>query len=661
MIFTGHRGYNPSLPKVGAGDPSFVFAGENAIREPYFWRVFGGWEDMEQTRPLVNPAYTISLTAGSKVGVCSGGATCKTDFRVGQHVVINRYLYLIEGIPADDRLQLSPAPEASAAGQTIYKVPVLSPLNQQKATLQAGNAIVYRNAAIFGVGDGPLYVEGAPFAPAFNASTALHVAYPLEAGGYASHPAGFSTAPAPTPVEGGAGTKNMPAGSYWLALVRKRAGFEGEGNPSERVAVTLTSAGKKIAVSLPAFATGEGQTAWRIAVTRIKERTEERSNLWLLPGDYTTQSATVEVEWFDDDLLEKVEFDNDPPPPALYCYTLGEHLCLASVGGMPTATSESTPGPEVAAAKWNNPEAFSPFLRTPTAQGENIIGVVLGQSVAFLMTPNTLQVQTQTGNRLAPFNISPEWEFGFEHQFNGAMLFDYFYGLTKKGLYRTLERSSSAPVDVFALPVAYDLSNVVSARGFLAPDIAGQQLVVFWSNARMGAGGKWQTLAWTYKPNQGGSGTWSTPLVLGDGATADFIVTSAANVGGQCYFTTSDGALYRWETGSQTFSGFLGSPFVMDNTAQQKIVQSAKLTGNGSGKLRCYTNLDVVGLRSGASVPAQRDLSGGDLGESVHHPEWKMNTNCRSFALRRDFTLPARAIIQDQLEVEYQQYGGARS
>lgn len=656
IIYTGQRGHVPSQAKVGNGIPDTVFAGQNAIKEAWGWRAFGGWLDLNESRPASAPAYTITLTAGNNIGVCSGGATCKTDFRAGQHVLINRRLYLIERIPADDRLQLSPAPEVSAAAQTINRVPVISALGRNRATLAAGNATLFANDAIFAIGDGSLYVNGAAISAALAATDSLKVAYPIPGGGYDSRAAGFTTPAAPTVVEGTAGTKGMPTGSYWVAVARKRKGFSGQGNPSDRVQVVIATAGNRIKISLGAFAGSEGQNQWVILVSRISERTQERPGLW----EYTIsdlQSTDVEIEFFDDELLVRASYDNDPPPKGGFVFSFGGRIAVASVGGEADSGGiESTPGPEIAASKNNNPEAFSPFARVKTALGEPIISVSVGQLAALALTPNTMQVISLTGNDISPYAIRQAWNNGFSHQYSGCHAGDLFYGWTKKGLYRTLGKDTFTPDDSFVEAVRYDFQQIVAAREFTGFDPSSKQLVVFWSNAQIGAGNGWQTLAWAYNTELG---LWSTPCVLGDGTT-DFTVTSCANVEGELIFTTADGAVYKWEAGSQTIAGFLGFPFAAEANQYQKTVRRSKLTGNANGKLRLYKNLDVVGLRAGASAP-EFTLTQGGTGESVHHREWMMSILCKSFAMRVEFSLPARAPVFDALEVEYEQHGGFSS
>lgn len=654
ITYTGLAGYVPSQQKIGRGAPDSVFAGQNAIKETWGWRVYGGSQDQAETRAASSPAYTISLVAGQAEAVCSGGATCKTDFRVKQHVLIARKLYLIEAVPADDRLRLAPAPDVTISGQTINKVPVLSAVNADRITLNAGGAVGYRNAAIFAIGDGSLNQNGAALSPPLNASTALMVAYPLPGGGYESRPAGFTTPTKPAVAEGAAGTKNQPTGSYWIAVARKRTGFRGYGTFSERNNLTISVLGNKLQVTLGAFAAGEGQTAWVVAVSRISERTQERPDLWLVQ-EYDVESTAVEFDFYDDELIEKASYDNDAPPAAQYVFTLGGYLGLAGCGGPPDASGiETTPGSEIAAAKANNPEAFSPFARTPTDLGEIIVGIQTGELVAFVQTPNTMQVLSLTGSTINPFAIRAAWFTGFSHQFSGVIAGEMFYGFTDQGLYRTLSKDNYAPDDDFAAKVKSDFASIVREREFTGFDPINKLVVVLWSNAQQGGGGAWQTLAWSFNTEQG---HWNTPVVLGDGDT-DFTVTSCATIAGKLYFTTADGKLYRWDFGSEARNGYLAFPFVVGADQHLKTVRRVKLVANANHKMRLYRNLDVTGLRAGGSA-AEVILTQGNVGYSVEHTVWQPAVQGNSFALRVDFfQLAGRQPVFDQAEVEFTQHGG---
>jgi hypothetical protein len=650
--YSGARGYISAQSKFGSGIVDSIFAGENAMHEPDGWRVFNGWRLRDAARPTPTLAYTATLTAGNNIAALSGGATALTDFRAFQHILIGRKLFCIEAVLSDTSIQITPTPVVSeaGAGQTIDKVPALSPLNLDRATLLAGNAVKFREQAIFAVGDGDLWVNGAALSATLAATMNLKVAYPLPAGGFSVTTAGFTKPPAPTVTETGGGTKGLLTGTYWIAVARKRIGFSGEGNPSDRVAVTITAVNNRIRVALGAFDSSQGQTAWVILVNRIAERITERPGLWRYI-EVAQQSTNFDFDFYDEDLTGRATYDNDPPPRALFTFTLGNHIAVASVGGPPDGSNMSTaPGAEIAAGKYNNPEAFSPFARTPTQGGEVIAGVAAGELVAFLLTPNTLQACSLTGNTINPFAIRRVWTAGFSHQYNGVVASDLFYGLTKAGFYRTVGKDALAATDVFARQVRPDLRGLPPGRSFVGSDTGKKQVVIFTSNARLAAGGGWQTRALVYNTELD---SWSTPSYLGNG-TDDFTVTSCATVGNDLFFTTADGVVWRWDDPESglTIAGFLGFPFVADNSRFLKTVRSAKLTGNANGEMKVYTDLDEAGLKNNAAAPTF-PLTDGGTGIAVHQDEWSMDTLCSSYAMRVSFNLPGGAEIFEGLETEH--------
>jgi hypothetical protein len=651
-IFTGSKGYYPSQPFIQTGIVDTVFAGENCIQDPEGWRVFGGWEDQSENRTPATLGYTATLTAGNKIATLSGGATALTDFRARQHVLIGRKEFLIERILSDTSLRLSPTPTADEAGsgQTIQKVLVLSALNNERSTQYAGNAVLHRSNAIFSIGDGALHKSGAALSASLTASESLKVAYPIPGGTYDSRPAGFSAPSAPTVAEGSTGTKNMPVGSYPIVLVRKRIGFSGNGNPSPRAIAVLTAVNKTVAVTLPAFATSEGQTGWIIGGPRPSEVGQNTPGVWEWT-ETDQESTTIEVEVYDDEVQTRLSFDNDLPPKGGFVFTLANYIVVASTGGAPDSSDiETTPGPELAPGKYNNPEAFSPFARVPVAGGEEILGVQVGQMVAFLMTPNTMQVASLSGSQVAPLVVRKYWEYGFLHQFNATVAHDQFIAMTDNGLHRTADGNSFTPVDDFSVPVRSDLRDTKLARCFVGYDPSREHIVVFHANDRLN-NTYWQTKAWSYNLK---TRTWNPPAYLGSGS--DFTVTSCRTVGGKLYYTTADGKIYRWDEGLQTLTGYLGPPFSAEAAHFQRTVRSAKVTGNLSA-LKLYQDLNATGLRTGATAPTKTFTP---TGASTHQPIWLQNTQCYSFTYRMEFSASNKARVFDQLEVEYVLHTGFR-
>jgi hypothetical protein len=194
-----------------------------------------------------------------------------------------------------------------------------------------------------------------------------------------------------------------------------------------------------------------------------------------------------------------------------------------------------------------------------------------------------------------------------------------------------------------------DFRGIKPGRGLVGSDAGKKHVVVFFSNARLGAGGGWQTKALVYNTE---TDAWSAPVFLGNG-TADFTVTSCATINNDLYFTTADGIVWRWDDPESglTLAGFVGFPFVSDQARFQKTVRSAKLTGNANGELKIYTELDENGLRGDGPAPSF-PLAGG-TGVAEHQDEWDPGLLCSSYAMRASFTLPGGQEIFESLETEH--------
>ena len=141
ITYTGERGYISAQAKVGSGIIDSIFAGENAIHEPDGWRVFNGWKQIDPARTVPTMAYTATLTNGSNVAARSVGATAKVDFRFAQHVLIGRRLYVIEAIPGNTQLQISPTPNARLA---VYERALDAEQMERAGKLSSGSVRIER-------------------------------------------------------------------------------------------------------------------------------------------------------------------------------------------------------------------------------------------------------------------------------------------------------------------------------------------------------------------------------------------------------------------------------------------------------------------------------------------------------------------------------------
>lgn len=657
--FTFEAGYVPDQALIGQGLKGTIFAGEQVLLENGRLRVAAPPLDISETTPLTTYGYTATLVAGSEVATLSAGATARADIRSGQHVLIGTDLYLVKRVPTDLTLRISPKPTASIGGLAVKFIPTLSALDLDRGTLYGGNAVKFRQEALFGVGVGSFRVNGTALAAAFSASNKLRVAYPnySSPGTYIVCDAGFTPPTGFTVAQGAAGSKDMPTGDYPIRLSKKRRGFSGYGNASEPQIATITVAGSKVSITLPAFDTAQGQTAWIIWAPKIATLGNVEK-VYGFHSEVASQSTTIEIEWFDEDLKELLTFDNDAPPVAQFVLTLSDYLMVAGCDGQPDGSGQTTtPGPGVAASKLNNPEAFSPAFRATMSGGELINGVHVGAQAnsveqeivkAYLTSENTMQILLVDKNSAAvnPIDIRPSWQYGFEHYASAVMAEGDFYGYTGGTLARAVGISDQRDVR-FSTRVRSVLKLFKPGRTFVGWDPYGKYVVVVHSQHGQQSG-KWYSIGLSYQVEDD---AWSPPVRLGD-TSADFIVCGRATVGGRLYLVTTDGKTWRWDDGTVTQSGWIATPFFdFGATDLQKTARRVIVNGSANGQVRLYRDRDETGLKAGASAPSKA-LSG-------NRTLWKANVRGKNHAARVDFTDQApKTNVLDAVTVAVEERGG---
>jgi hypothetical protein len=611
---------------------------------------------MNEFNPAQLMAYTASTSTSSDTVNLSGGATALTDFVPYQHVLIGRELYCILKILNNTQIIVGPRPTANAAGVQVRRVPNIHSITRQRAerlSLYAGNAVRYREEAIFAVGRGPLRIGGTLINAPLTATSTPQIAYPLPGGTYDVRPVGF-TRPAPAALGGIAGgTKGMPAGKYSIRISKKRQGFPGYGLASDPVIATL-AAGQRFEITLPAFDVTEGQTAFYVWASRTDDLTTGGS-LWQLLGEYTTVGVAFPIEWLDGELGEQYIDDNFPPPPSSYVVTANDRLIFAGFGDAPDGSGNPTsPGPGIAVSKSNNPEAFSPVDYAFISPAEEIVGVKAGKvgvrttdAMVYIMSPSALNVGRFTDQSPSRFLCIPFALAGFIHQYSGCVAYDFFYGLAGDTLVRT--RDGNNIETEFSEPVATDLKLVENARTFVEFDPKNGLVVIIQSNALQSGGGAWLSKAWSFNTK---TGAWNTPIVLG-GGISDFTVCGVVSLGERMYIATTDGNVYEWDDGGVGIEGKMAVGFDDFGGAQfDKTIRWIKITANiPDGIFFLYKNYDKTGLLNGGTPLAQRGFAGGFVDQIVELPIWRPVLHVRSLAFMFIFNSRANFEFLDTLEI----------
>ena len=589
--------YQPNQA-LGRNVEGACLAGENVIFEVAgYSRVFGGWLDTGETNANELMAYTASLTANDTMVTFSGG-TPTDDFAPYQHVLLGSRLHLIQKLDGLTAIIDPPAQETAAAAE-VRRVPNLYAITRQKPerlSQYGGNAIRYREEAIFSAGRGPLKIGGAAISAALTATDAVQVAYPVPGGStYDVRPAGFTAPNAPTVSVVGGGAKDMPVQDYSLLATKKRKGFPGFGLGSAPVTATLGTSGDQFEVTFDIFDASEGQTAAQLWVSLREDADPGRA--WYLLGEYDTEGPH-NVEWYDGELGELYSIDNFPPPPSLFVESVNDHLLFVSCLGKPDSSGNPTaPGPGVAVAKPNNPEAASPAAYAFVTPASDIVGVKVGKvgvraqdSGVFFLAQDGISFGRFVDSDVSPLVIDPAGSVGVSHNGSAAFAYDYLYAFSGSGLVRTVDGQNIE--NEFSQDVSTDLTALYKGRVFVGFDPLGKRIVVFHSNDRQGSMGGWQTRAWSFNLQ---ANTWNTPVSLGDGID-DFTVCGVATVNQRLFMVTTDGKVWQWDTGGSGQSGYLAVNWDdFGNADVEKFVRGVKVDGAISGKIRLYTNETIIG------------------------------------------------------------------
>lgn len=633
-----------------------MIAGENVIFENEgYSRVFGGWYDTAEDNVGDLLGYTATFTSTPSTGpseiVTFSGGDCRNDFNPYQHVLIDRKLYLVVELIDATHARVLPRPDDTGTGFSVRRVPTLHALNTKRGSLYAGNPVKVRGEAIFAAGRGPLKVAGAAISAALTASTTPQVAYPIAGGTYDVRNVGF-TKPASLPslsaVPGG--TKNMPTEAFSIKLTKKRLGFEGYGPASEAIEGATLTAGQRYELTLPAFSTSEGQTAWLIWATKSR-RGESVRGPWYLLGEYTTVGSAIQIEWRDKELTDELVDNNDTPPPCLYCLTFNDLVLMCSFGDNAEATGYKAGGPGVAVSKPFNVEGYPAEAHAWVTPAEDITLAKAGSTYCFFGTSNSLSYGSLARSDISPLVIRPFWHTGTSHNYSGVMAGDVFYVLTGDMLIRTAT-GQDVQYD-FSAGVKSILSSIANERAFVGYDAKNGFIVIFASNYRVGTGGYYQTMALSYNMK---TGTWNTPCYLGTGSGADFTVTGCCSINDALYFATSAGDVYQWDRASDglgELSGFIATPFNDGGASQYlKIARRFVLNGELDGEAKLYRDYNYAGLVAGTGTVPTRSLTNAP--ETPRHTSWRPNHKGRSFAVRLSFTMtPGIRLLDDfALEVE---------
>lgn len=645
----GKGGYVPNQA-IGNESPDTAAYGENVI--------FEGRDISRAARKPLDTGYTgvnstlgynIVLVAGNAVANAAAG-TLLTDCVPFQHVLINSKLYCFLRINSNTQCVLSPTPAENYTGAPVL-VPNLHALGDgRRASLLAGNVVEY-NQGLFVVGRGVLKVDGASISASMTATSTPKIAYPVTNTTYDSRPCGFTAPTAPTIVSVAGGTKAMPAEIRSIKVSKKRSGEFGYGPACDAVLVDMSAAiGRMARITFAAYDASEGQNRWIVWVTK-DETSSSQGGPWYEYGEVDSNGGTVDIEWRSGELgANYVEDNARKPDPATCVAAAGDVVMWGGCLGYDSTGAYTIPGDIVEVSLPTNVEGYPSSAYTSTTSGEDVISIKVGKVQMFTLTPSTVQVALLTQSSREPLALYPFIQSGCVHQYNACLGSDIFVVFTDGRLFAFADQSLAQDPVLFRLAedVAALLQDLPAARVFIGFDPAYNHFVVFCSNYRLGAGGGWQSMALSFDVRLGRT---NTPVILGDGTT-DFTVTGCATIGNHLEFITSAGAIWRWEKGSGTVTGFLASPFTnwgtnMARTTVRKVV----VVGRINGSVGLVKDLDetTVTMTTLSGVPI-KTLSNGTYVRK-RFQVWSPNYQGNTVAVRADFSVESGTRIIESVEV----------
>lgn len=248
----------------------------------------------------------------------------------------------------------------------------------------------------------------------------------------------------------------------------------------------------------------------------------------------------------------------------------------ANASGLTVRLADTTPGPVVRPSKPNNPEAFPASYAVAVSPPENIIGYVEGGGRIFLMTENRLHMAVLSGVSVSPVTVRPFWRAGFRNSQALVFVNGYLYGYTQNGATRSIaDGDEGAQEHEFAAPVAADMRSWLPERVRVGYDPVNEAVCYFHSNDNVNGSGYYQTKVLMFMLQ---TQRWSPPIVI-ESNSAHMTVTGVATVSGNLYFTANQ-KNWRWDSGTNTVSGYLASPFLnLAQDGRDMTVRGVGMTG----------------------------------------------------------------------------------
>lgn len=285
----------------------------------------------------------------------------------------------------------------------------------------------------------------------------------------------------------------------------------------------------------------------------------------------TATITTAAADWRNGELGKLLSYDVFKPDRAAGIFTFAQRAFLWGCRG-PESTSVT--GPTIIPLLPDNPEHIG-LTAIVTANGDDLINVLPGETRLYGMTANTLESFTFTGSTDDPYRVRVLHQPGFAAAQNGIIFKDRFYGYSENPIRTTVEDNMD---DRFHTPVSSDMRGWTASRVVLLADPKNEAVLYTHYDG---------SSTTTVIPFLTDLDRWNPPI------TVSGQIVDSAVINGTLYFTLLTGGNYRvytWEGGS---AGSASSPYVVTQfndagaSSYRKKIKSLLFSGKGS-TLRVY-------------------------------------------------------------------------
>lgn len=593
--------YLPTVPRSGNTTDDAWLRMSNAIikgQSPLCYTVcYSGSRSLNEPIPTSNCTGTVAVTAVSTAVVGTGTAFL-SEIRIGQRTLVvdsggsQSALLVVDAVVSDTEFRAASAPTFTASGLALARLPVINTIDNDRVTQIRGSTIRLNKGSLLPIGDGEVYIDGAPLTNPVLATREPSIAiYDPATNTYTEFELGMDTPTGMSAAAVAGGTKGMQGGNYSLVVCAGRLETVGYNNPSARIDVTIVT-DDMVALTFGPADTANGQNAWPIFVTTYTESLGTDLNYlegpWFLltvvsEADVAAAGRVLNFEWLDAEVERNtlVTFNNDPPPQAEFVAILNNGPVWISCDGMFPDAAITSPGPWIFPVKPDNIEAAPAELAFSTSPSEVILGVTSATGRLFLPTLNHLQVAIGTPSQTVPVVIQPYWKAGFKNEVQVIFVDDQLFGFPTDGPSRSSANVTLGAEEISPQSFAADVQSIIDdwVRGhvYVAHDPLNDAVCFFHTANDLNSDDFWTTRILMYGLRQD---DWIGDVLL-SADDQDLIVSGVTTVGSRLVFLAG---------GRQADNSTLINTYQFDDVAGEVINWAAAGAFNDNGsEMRSHT------------------------------------------------------------------------